>query len=294
MSVRAAVERAEQTPAKPNPRQVVEQRIQAQLPTFQAVLPKDFDKQRFLNLVQVAVKANPELMECMGTQAGAASIIVAAIHCATIGLEPNTPLQEAWLLPRRIKGQTEAQLSIGYKGLLKLARRSGEIAEVYAEVVRERDEFHYQLGLHRDLVHVPAPTERGDLQFAYAVVRFKDGSFDFRVLDRAEVQKHRAQSDSWSNERARPYSPWTRWTEAMWRKTALRALLSTAPLTATAARAIESDDRVLTVQGDDITAAPTAPELAPVDDPPPADPDTGEVYEDVPDGEPFELTQEAL
>ena len=271
MSVAKAVEKREQAPKAPSLASVVNQAVERQGPSLKALLPRGQEAVRFQNLVLTAVKSTPELMECFGTRQGEVSILLAVRQAAAIGLEPNTPLQEAWLLPRKNQGVMEAQLMIGYKGLLKLARRSGLVRSVRAEVVHEMDDFHYQLGLNPDIHHVPATGNRGELSHVYAVLDYKDGAQDFRVLDKAEVERHRAKSDSWRNERARPYSPWTVWPEAMWRKTALRAVLAMAPLTADDASAIERDERVLVLDDGAVTEAPTADPFADVD------PETGEL-----------------
>lgn len=277
MSVRAAVEKKEQAAKAPSLSSVVNQAVERQGASLKALLPRGQEAVRFQNLVLTAVKSTPDLMQCFATREGEVSILLAVRQAAVIGLEPNTPLQEAWLLPRKNQGTMEAQLMIGYKGLLKLARRSGLVRSVRAEVVHEQDDFHYQLGLHPDIHHVPAVGDRGELTHAYAVVEYRDDALDFRVLDKAEVERHRAKSDSWRNERARPYSPWTVWPEAMWRKTALRAVLSMAPLTADAAEALERDERVLTFVDDDVVEVGEATaEL------PPADLETGEVTEVTP------------
>jgi recombination protein RecT len=198
-------------------------------------------------------------------------VLLAAMQAAAVGLEPNTPTQEAWLLPRKNKGTMEAQLSIGYRGYLKLARRSGEILDIWAEVVKEGDEFDYVLGLHRDLTHRPAPaSQRGDNTHAYAVVRYRDGGLNFVVLDRIDVEARRGRSDSYRF--GKDYSPWTTSPDAMWRKSALRALVPYLPLAAQAASVVASDESPLafdddagviqatTVEPDDV------PELGPAED----------------------------
>lgn len=250
----AAVEKAAQ-PKPPSLGQLVQQTLDQQAGRFQAVLPKGFDQARFTNLVLTAVKGTPQLMDCFRTDRGRVSLLLSAMQAATLGLEPNTPLQEAWLLPRKNDGVQECQLSVGYTGLLKLARRSGEIKTIYAEVVRDRDHFLYQLGTDPKIEHVPATGDRGELTHAYAVARYKDDGFNFIVLDELAVHARRARSDSWRSEKSRPYSPWTTATEAMWRKSAIRALRPFLPLTAEAARALDTDERVLTF-GEDGSLTP--------------------------------------
>lgn len=228
-------------------REVIEQQGAA----FSQVLPDTVDPDRFARLVLTAVKATPQLMDCFQTREGQTSVLLAAMKSAAIGLEPNTELQHAWILPRRNKGTTEAQLSIGYRGYLELARRSGDIKDVYAEVVRDGDDFHVSYGLHRDLQHSPAPADqRGDLTHAYAVAHFMTGGFAFVVLDRCEVEARRDRSDSYKSEKARPYSPWTTSETAMWRKSAIRALVPYLPLSAEVQRDVAADGRRLRLDDD--------------------------------------------
>ena len=228
----------------------VRETIDAQGQAFAQVLPDTVDPDRFARLVLTAVKATPQLMDCFQTRDGQTSVLLAAMKAAAIGLEPNTELQHAWILPRRRKEGnqyiTEAQLSIGYRGYLELARRSGDIKDVYAEVVREGDDFQVSYGLHRDLHHKPAPADqRGELTHAYAVAHFMTGGFAFVVLDREEVEARRDRSDSYRSDKARPYSPWTTSETAMWRKSAIRALVPYLPLSAEVQRDVAADGRRL-------------------------------------------------
>ena len=223
---------------------MVRKAIDTQSSAFAAVLPSHVDTDRFARLVLTAVKSTPDLMQCFGTEQGKTSVLLAAMQAAAVGLEPNTPTQDCWLLPRRRNGIWEAQLSLGYRGLLKLVRRSGQIASVHADVVYEADHFHYARGLASDIFeHVPTEDDNpGGLTYAYAVVRFLNGGYQFVVLNRRQVHARRAMSDSWKNEKARPYSPWTKWEEAMWRKSALRALVPMLDLNTEVAQAIEVDE----------------------------------------------------
>lgn len=235
--------------------QMVTAAINRQADAFRAVLPEHVDHERFARLVLTAVKATPKLMECFGTQQGEISVLLSAMQAAALGLEPNTPTQEAWLLPRNVKnaqGQwvAECELSIGYRGYMKLARRTGTITSIFAEVVRAKDRFEFSRGLYTDhMVHEvydgpdAGDDEQNPLVKCYAVARFTNGHAECRVTGRAEVLRRRAMSTSWSNEKSRPYSPWTKWTEAMWRKTAVRALIPYLDLSAEIMEAHTMDER---------------------------------------------------
>lgn len=259
MTVRDAVEKREATPAPVSPSTYVRQVVERQAQRLAAVSPKGFDSERFAHLVITAIKATPQLMECFQTPQGELSVLLAAMQAAEVGLEPNTPLQHCWLLPRRNKGVMECQLSIGYLGYIELAERSDRVKTIWAEVVREGDEFTYGRGLDADtLIWNPAPSEeRGELTHAIAVVRKTNGGSNFVVLDRAAVEARRAKSDSWKNATSRPYSTWTTNEPDMWMKSAIRALRRYLPLTAAVAKVLEVEETTPTISddGDEIIPA---------------------------------------
>lgn len=249
-STGTAVERAPDR--KPTVAEIIRRAIDTQTPAFKAILPQG-DAERFSRLVLTAVKATPKLMEAFGTTQGQTTVLLAAMQCAALGLEPNTPTQDAWLLPRKNKGVMECQLSIGYRGLLKLARRSGIVKSVRADVVREADEFHYEYGLDADVLrHVPykGDGDPGKLLYAYAVVRFTNGGSQFIVLNRREVEKRRAMSTAW--QMSPDSSPWVKWEPEMWCKTAIRALVPYLELDTEANTAIERDERRLHVNDEGV------------------------------------------
>lgn len=248
-NVRGAVEKATTAaaaaPAK-TMAEFVSQAIRTQSAAFEQVLPSHVDSERFARLVLTAIKSAPDLMQCFRTEQGQTSVLLAAMQAAAIGLEPNTPTQDCWLLPRKNKDVWECQLSIGYRGYLRLARRSGMVKTIYAEVVRERDAFTWARGLEEDrLEHTPADGDRGELTHAYAVARYTEGGYSFIVLNQEQVEARRAMSDSWKSTNARPYSPWTKWPEAMWRKSAIRALVPYLDLSADFVRATTVDEAPL-------------------------------------------------
>lgn len=266
-NVTSAVEAANQPSAELTPAAQIRRAIDVQTEAFHAVLPSDVDPQRFSRLVLSAVKATPELMQCFTSDAGKTSLLLAAMQAASLGLEPNTPTQECWILPRKNKSVHEAELQVGYRGFLKLARRSGTITTVFAEVVRERDEFHFHRGLDcddfRHIAHEPRD-EAGDLVKVYAVARFTNGGYAVSVLDRIEVEARRNLSPGWRSEAARKYSPWMVWPAEMWRKTALRALMPYLELSPEAHALAASDGATFSLDADEgaIVPDPFDPEAA--------------------------------
>lgn len=276
MSVRDAVATREGNgaPATVSTADVVKQMISRQSAALGAVLPDHLDADRYARLTITAVKANPKLMAAFTTHQGQMSVLLAAMQAAALGLEPNTPTQECWIQPRRVKNDSqqwvdEAELSIGYKGYAKLARRSGQVKELFAGVVREGDEFDFARGLGSDTFHHKQLNDSDDestFTHAYAVARLTNGGVAWVVLNRGQIEKRRAMSESWRNERARPYSPWTKWPEEQWSKTAIRHLLThgQVELSPELARAASTDEQPLQMDDDgmiDALVIDTTPEL---------------------------------
>jgi recombination protein RecT len=249
MSIQRAVQETEeqqkqqqkQALEKVSPGKIVEQQLDAQEAQFALLLPRNFDSKKFKRQTLSAIKASPDLMECFATPSGRTSIFLAAMNAASLGLEPNTPKQECWLLPRRIKGILECQFSIGYRGYVKLIWGSGGVETIYFDVVRSEDDYEFSRTLKADMFR-HTPTGRGELVEAYAGVRYLDGAYSFIRLTKEQVYERRAKSDSWNNQKARPYSPWTTSEEAMWKKSALRALVPSLRLSEQAATELSMDE----------------------------------------------------
>jgi phage RecT family recombinase len=109
-----------------------------------AALPKHLNPDRMLQVAQTAITQNPQLLECdTGTLFGA------LIRCTQLGLEPNNALGQLYLIPfnNRKANRKDVQVIVGYKGMIDLARRSGNIESLQAMAVREGDEFSYEYGM---------------------------------------------------------------------------------------------------------------------------------------------------
>jgi recombination protein RecT len=193
-------------------------------PWFANALPKHIPSERFVRVVVGAVQRTPKLLEC-----DPSSLFAALLQCAALGLEPDGLLGQAYLIPF---GKL-VQFIPGYRGLIKLVRQSGEMAGVYARVVRARDQFSYAYGLDEQLEHVPhRGPDPGPLVAVYAVARFK-GNEDlpqFDVMEAWEVDRIRAMSQGFQRaERNGKDSPWHQHYDAMAMKTVLRRLCKMLP-----------------------------------------------------------------
>lgn len=169
------------------------------------------------------------------------------MQAAQLGLEPNTPLGQAYLIPYGSK----CQFQIGYKGLLDLAHRSGEVKNIQAYYVYEHDEFDYELGLEPALKHKPAAKDRGELTFIYAVYKLVNGGYGFEVMSVDDVKKHAANYSQ--SVRQKRQSPWDSNFEEMAKKTVLKKALKYAPIKTEFLQAVSIDEKVAAVEENDFT-----------------------------------------
>lgn len=209
-------------------------------------LPSVITPERFTRITLSALSTNPKLSEC-----SANSFLGAMMTAAQLGVEPNTPLGQAYLIPYRNHGQLECQFQLGYKGLIDLAYRSGEVKMIQAHTVYENDDFTYELGLEPKLHHIPAKSDRGAPIFFYAVFHTKDDGYGFEVMSIEDVQTHAQKySKSYGN------GPWQTNFEEMAKKTVLKRVLKYAPLKSDFVRAISTDETIKDTISDDMFAEP--------------------------------------
>lgn len=214
------------------PMEVMREIIMSRKDQIAMALPKHLTIERIIRVALTAIAGNYRLMECSPT-----SVLGCVIQAAQLGLEVNTPLGHAYLVPYRIKGKYQCQLQIGYRGMIDLARRSGQMVSTSAHIVYENDKFEYEYGLDEKLVHKPNLSDRGNPIASYAVAKLHGGGYQFEVLGIEQIEKARSHSMT-----KRDDSPWnTHWDE-MARKTAIRRLFKYLPVSVEVQRAVGLDE----------------------------------------------------
>jgi len=209
--------------------------FEANKASIQAVLPAHIKPERMLKIALGAIRQVPQLLECT-----VESLFGATVLCSQLGLEPNTPMGQAYLIPfrNRKKGITEVQFIAGYKGLIDLARRSGQIESISARVVHENDDFDIQYGTVDEIMHRPALSDRGRIIGFYAVAKLKDGGKQFEFMSKAEIDIVMAGTQSKG-----AYGPWKDNYQEMGRKTVIRRLTKYLPMSIELATAAAVDAR---------------------------------------------------
>lgn len=224
--------------------QNIKQWIVTMKPQIEAALPKVITAERFTRMALTAVSSNPKLADCTPK-----SFMGALMQAAQLGLEPNTPLGQAYLIPYRNKGVMEVQYQTGYKGLIELAHRSGQFKNIEAHTVFENDTFEYEYGLEPKLVHKPALKDRGNIIAFYAVFTLVNGGFGFEVMSKEDVDAHAKKYSQGFNS---SYSPWKTSYESMAKKTVLKQLLKYAPIRTEFAREMTADETIKNDISDDM------------------------------------------
>ena len=252
-----------------NPQNDFKALLASQWDRIKAVMPSHMSENRLFQLAVSAYNSTPELAECTTV-----SVLSCVMKCAALGLEPSAVdgLGRACILPYR-NGKTkryEANFILGYRGMIDLARKSGEIKDINAHAVYEGDTFSYSFGLNEDLTHVPSnePKAGRQLTHAYCVAHFKNGGHYFNVLTREDIEQARKSSRAANSS----YSPWKTHFEQMAVKTAIRRAFPYLPVSIEAQDAAASDDRTPDYSAQlapvIVTATETQPEPEPADEQP--------------------------
>ena len=218
--------------------------IKAMEGEIKKALPSVITPERFTRMVLSALSVNPKLASCTPK-----SFLGAMMSAAQLGLEPNTPLGQAYLIPFKNKGIDEVQFQIGYKGLIDLAYRSGEVEVVQAQIVYENDDFECQYGLEPKLTHKPADKDRGEPIKVYAVFKTKSGGYGFEVMSMDDVRLH---AKKYSKAYSSGFSPWSTNFEEMAKKTVLKRVLKYAPMKSDFVRGIVQDETIKSEISDDM------------------------------------------
>ncbi len=215
-------------------RATLKSQVDQMMPAIKRALPKTITPERFSRIVVTAISNNPNLQRCTPE-----SFIGAMMNAAQLGLEPNTPLGQAYLIPYG----NSCQFQIGYQGLIDVARRAGTM--VSAHEVKENDEFTYTLGLNPNIVHKPALNNRGKTIGYYGIWKNKDQyGFEFKTLE--EIKEFaKDKSKSFGN------GPWQTDFDAMAKKTVIKMALKYAPKAVELEQAMASDDTTKSVRAED-------------------------------------------
>lgn len=234
--VKEMAAQAQIAPMGESPNRIVAERIKSQWHKIEAVMPKHMTSERFLQLTVSAVNHEPKLLEC-----DFVTLMSCVMRCSALGLEPSAVdgLGRAYILPYRNSkaNKMEATFILGYKGMIELARRSGEIQSIEARAVHAGDIFEIEFGTSPKLRHVPKSAgNRENLIAVYSIAKFRGGGEHVEFMFKDEIEEVRKQS------RAGNTSPWVTHYEAMAKKTVIRRAFPYLPIGVEAQSAAVNDE----------------------------------------------------
>lgn len=219
-------------------------------------LGKFADADHFMETVVIQTQKEPKLLNCTH-----ASLMGAVMQAAQLRLEFGQ-LGLVYLVPRRIKGVLQAQFMVGYRGYIDLSRRSGDVKDIVALPVYEKDIFRRwrdENGEH--LLHEPHLGEdRGEIVRFYGHCILKSGGQILQVMELSDIAKRRAFSESAHSD----FSPWNTNPEAMALKSCVLKMKPWLPLTISDAQGLANDETVIEERGERLIARfvePQRPEL---------------------------------
>ncbi len=179
-----------------------------------AMKPEDL-----IRLTLLAASRSPDIAKCSRE-----TILRSLLDAAALGIKPGGLMGRGYLVPRKNNknGTIECCFDPGWRGLIDIARRSGQIRRIEAHVVYEKDSFTVERTPLTVVRHVPCEDPNpGAVRAAYAVAEFSGGEVQIEILYRRDLDKVRKMGANGG--------PWSTWYDEMARKTAVRRLCKYLP-----------------------------------------------------------------
>lgn len=239
MELATKPQNGETKPVLANNHQTLKNLLETAKQQIADALPSHLTPDRMIRVALVAVSRTPLLQKCT-----AHSILKCVMVSSQLGLEASGVLGEAYMVPFWNKniGAHEAQLIPGYRGLIKLARQSGDVVSVEARAVYTSDFFEFEQGLQPKLIHRPdldGDMDDDMLRLVYAIARFKNVTSEpqTELMTKKQIDKIRGRS------KASAEGPWVTDYIEMCRKTVLKRLMKYLPMSTELQTAVELDNR---------------------------------------------------
>ena len=180
------------------------------LTVAQAALPKDFNRERFIQNAIAVVNANPELTK------NPPKLFEGLMKGAFLGLDFMN--KECYL----IQYGNDINFQTDYKGEVKFTKKYSvqPIKDIYAKVVREGDKFTEKIVNGMATIDFePKAFSDADIIGAFAVCVFTDGTMIYETMSNKDIQSVRNNYSKASQSKAWKYS-----FDEMAKKTVLRRL----------------------------------------------------------------------
>lgn len=181
------------------------------LVSVESALPKDFNRERFVQNCLAVMNENPGLAKINASQ-----VIQGLCKGAYLGLDFMN--RECYLIPYG----NSVQFQTDYKGEVKFTKKYSirKIKDIYAKVVRQQDEFTEEIIDGKPSIDFkPLPFNDGEIIGAFAVVLYQDGGMAYEVMSVKDINSVRQNYSKASQSKA-----WKNSFDEMCKKTVLRRL----------------------------------------------------------------------
>lgn len=219
-------------PARRNPPGIIDlvQRPEVQA-EFAKVLGREMTSEHFARIALTSLRKNPQLIQ----KCDPISILTACMEAAQLQLSTDASAGEFYLVPY---GSTCTGI-LGYRGMIRIAYRSGAVRKLDARIVYQGDEFTFEeTHVGPQWSHRPywqLGRDKGSILFSYAYANLPNGEIIFKVADADQISRSRKKGNA---------STWRDHEEAMTIKTAVRQLWKWIPkdkIPASIAAAVDDD-----------------------------------------------------
>ena len=190
---------------------------------------------QFKNIVINEVKKSPQMQQAFLNNPK--SLFASILLCAELGLNPSADVGEFYFLPFGSK----ITPILGYKGIINLILRSGEVSKLWSEIVYQEDDFEYELGIEPKLIHKPNHERTNKkIKYVYAVAKLTNGETMFKVMSEKEIMEIVGMS-KYPNQLYGSKKDPQGW---MYKKTVIKQLSKTLPKDYYGKRGLSADDKV--------------------------------------------------
>lgn len=170
----------------------------------------------------LAIAKNPKLAEC-----DSYSVYVSTLFILRLGLDPSGQTGQAWLVPYDGK----ASPLIGYQGKLELAYRSGNFDRFSVQVVKEKDDFVFDLATCTFSHTYKLGVDRGKTIGAYCLAWLKGATTPVpELMDRIDFERIEAAAKKKNRGKLSP--AYAEWEDEMFRRSVLTRALKRLPKSA--------------------------------------------------------------
>lgn len=250
---------------KKKPAESIEDMINRSAKALGMALPEHMRPERMVRIALTTLRINPKLYKCEPR-----SFLAALFQSAQLGLEPNTPNGESWIIPynTRINGVPvlQAQFQVGAYGFLKLFWNHQNSVSIQLESVHQNDFFEYDLGECTVKHRLPSfDGERGDVVGYYAYAKLTNGGRVLKVMSKKEVLEHAKRFSKCYIKKDNKFmddTPWASHFDSMAKKTVLIQLMKVLPKSAELQRAINMDETIKNEVSNDMTTIPPSTSYA--------------------------------